>query len=61
MFYKLVKRGIDGSLIKRPRDTYRKTKMKMCVDGLLSEIFTDEASVNQGDPNSSDMFVDAFM
>ena len=32
--------------------------MKICVDGLLSEIFTDEVGVNQGGPNSPDMFVD---
>ena len=59
MFYELVKRGrpIDGSVIKTSMRC-RRTKMKICLDGLLSEIFTDEAGVNQGGPNSPDMFVD---
>ena len=37
---------------------YRKTKIKIYVDGLLSEIITDEAGVNQEGANSPDMFVD---
>ena len=51
-----MKRGIDGisSVMKLLRNMYGK-KRKICVDGLLSEIITDEAGVNQGGPNSPDI------
>lgn len=39
-------------------DMYKKTKMKVCVNGVLSHIIADETGVNQGGPNSPDMFVD---
>jgi len=32
--------------------------MKVCVNGLLSEMISDETGVNQGGPNSPDMFID---
>ena len=58
MFYKLLQRGIDGKIVKLLRNMYKNTKTKVCVNGLLSNLITDETGVNQGGPNSPDMFVD---
>ena len=58
MFYKLLKRGIDGKILKLLREMYKKTKMKVCVNGMLSPLISDETGVNQGGPNSPSMFVD---
>ena len=58
MFFKLIKKGLDGKFVKVLRQMYKKTKMKVCVNGLLSKFITDETGVNQGGPNSRDMFTD---
>ena len=58
MFYKLICRGFDGKTIRLLRDMYKKTKMKVCINGILSDIITDETGVNQGSLNSPDMFID---
>ena len=58
MFYKLLKRKIDGKIIRILRDMYKKTSAKVCVNGMLSDLMNDETGVNQGGPNSPDMFVD---
>ena len=56
LFYKLVKKQIDGNLIRLLYDMYNKTKSKICTGGLLSELLHDTLGVNQGGPNSPDMF-----
>ena len=47
LFYKLVKKKIDGNLIKLLYDMYNKTKSKVCTGGLLSELLHDTHRVNQ--------------
>jgi hypothetical protein len=58
MFYKLMKKKIDGKLIRLLHDMYSKTKSKICINGYLSEFLYDTLGVNQGGANSPDMFVD---
>lgn len=58
MFYKLLKNGTDGKFVHLLRDMYAKTQMKICIDGMLTGMISDETGVNQGGPNSPDMFVD---
>ncbi len=60
MFYKLIRKQIDGKLIRLLYNIYSKTKTKICVDGFLSNFIYDTLGVNQGGPNSSDMFKDFF-
>ena len=62
MFYKLVKKKIDGKLIRLLYDMYKNTKSMICVDVLLSDLLYDTLGVNQGGPNSPEMikgFLDA--
>ena len=56
MFYTLVKTKIDGKLIRLLYDMYKNTKSMICVDGLLSDLLYDTLGVNQGGPNSPEMF-----
>ena len=58
MFFKLMKRGIEGKCVHLLQNVYIKAKMKVCVNNVLSHLITDETGVNQGGPNSPDMFVD---
>ena len=47
MFYKLLQRVFDGKIVKI-----------FWFAGLLSNVIIDETGVNQGGPNSPNMFVD---
>ena len=56
IFYKLVKKKIDGKLIPLFYDMYKNTKSMICVDGLLSDLLYHTLGVDQGGPNSPEMF-----
>ena len=56
MFYKLVKKKIHLKLIRLLYDKYKNTKSVICVEGLLSDLLYDTLGVNQGRPNSPEMF-----
>lgn len=58
MFHKPMKKKIDGKLMRILYNMYTKTKSKICVNGALSDFLYDTLGVNQGGPNSPDMFVD---
>jgi hypothetical protein len=56
LFYKIVKSGLKGRVIKVLRDMYAKIKAKVKIDGWLYEWIEDSCGTNQGGPLSPNMF-----
>ncbi len=57
MFYKLIKSGINGKIIKLLHNMYSKTKSRICLNGILTEFLKDTIGVNQGGSSSPHTFV----
>ena len=53
---KIVKSGLNGNAIKLLNDMYKKTRARVKVNGVLYDWIVDEVGMNQGGPNSPNLF-----
>jgi hypothetical protein len=56
LFYKLIKAGINGRILKLLRNMYGKLKARVKVNQCLYEWIIDKSGTNQGGPLSPNMF-----
>ena len=53
---KIIKSGLHGKVIKVLRSMYNKTRARMKINGVLYDWIKDQVGMNQGGPNSPNLF-----